>query len=197
MSKKFSKILIKKSNKKTIPNFVLGFTLIELLIVISLMGLLSFIVLASLDNARAKGRDSQVRLQEASLRAQAERYYSANGVYYKSEDDNVCVSTPNNLGFSGKPFDSNGLVENPSGLLKDVQDTVYLSSKLYVKMGSPGAWNQITCHASPNNWVVDIPNSNSKIEQASMYCIDSTGTNYRTKAITSNHIDCYETPLNP
>ena len=170
-----------------------GFTLLELLVVISLMALLSFIVLASLDNARAKGRDAQIQLQASSLRAQAERYYNAHGAYININDsvnDNVCVSNPTNLGFSGFPFDLNGLVVNSSGLLRDIQDTVYMDNKLYVKIDSPGSWNQVTCHASTNNWAVEIPMSDSTSINPRMYCIDGTGEYYKSTMLQMNDTDC-------
>jgi prepilin-type N-terminal cleavage/methylation domain-containing protein len=56
--------MIKTTNK--------GFTLIELLVVIAIIGILSSVVLASLNTARNKGADAAIKSQLAGLRAQAE-----------------------------------------------------------------------------------------------------------------------------
>jgi prepilin-type N-terminal cleavage/methylation domain-containing protein len=45
--------------KNTMPNLVSGFTIIELLVVVSIIGLLSTIILASLSTSKAKARDAQ------------------------------------------------------------------------------------------------------------------------------------------
>ena len=58
-----------------------GFTLIELLVVIAIIGLLSSIVLASLNTARAKARDAKRMEDLAQIRTALELYYSDHGYY--------------------------------------------------------------------------------------------------------------------
>ena len=65
-----------KSNK--------GFTLIELLVVIAIIGILSGIVLTSLNSARGKAEDAKVKADLSGLRSAAEIYYSDNNDSYGS-----------------------------------------------------------------------------------------------------------------
>ena len=58
-----------------------GFTLIELLVVIAIIGILSSVVLASLNTARNKGSDAAAKAGFAQIRNQAELYYDSVGSY--------------------------------------------------------------------------------------------------------------------
>ena len=58
-----------------------GFTLIELLVVIAIIGLLSSVILASLNGARKKGRDARRSADLKEVQLALELYYSNNGQY--------------------------------------------------------------------------------------------------------------------
>jgi type IV pilus assembly protein PilE len=67
-----------------------GFTLIELLVVIAIIGILSSVVLASLNTARAKGADAAIKSTINNARAQAELFYDGGN---PNTYLNVCAGT--------------------------------------------------------------------------------------------------------
>jgi prepilin-type N-terminal cleavage/methylation domain-containing protein len=69
-----------------------GFTLIELLVVIAIIGILSSVVLASLNTARDKGANAAIKSNLNNARAQAELFYDTGSTYL-----NVCTTGTNNI----------------------------------------------------------------------------------------------------
>ncbi len=67
--------MFKNKNKKS------GFTLIELLVVIAIIGILSSVVLASLNSARRKSRDARRVADLGQIRLALELYFDANRAY--------------------------------------------------------------------------------------------------------------------
>ncbi len=68
-------------NRTVTPKAVLGFTLIELLVVIAIIGILSSIVLASLNTARLKARDARRVADIKQLQLALQLFYDANSSY--------------------------------------------------------------------------------------------------------------------
>ena len=78
-----SKFFSRKANDK-------GFTLIELLVVIAIIGILSSVVLASLNSARTKARDARRVAGLKQIQIALELYYDANSKYPNVISSLVC-----------------------------------------------------------------------------------------------------------
>lgn len=98
---------------------VAGFTLIELLVVIAIIGMLSSVVLASLNSARGKANNSAVKENLQNIRAQAQLCYdtatTCNGSFAT-----VCIDTGvrqmyQAAGLAGGGNVASGLCNNAAG----------------------------------------------------------------------------------
>ncbi len=69
-----------------------GFTLIELLVVIAIIGVLSAVVLASLNTARSKGNDAAIQANLSTIQTQAELYYGDAGGNSYGTAGSVCTA---------------------------------------------------------------------------------------------------------
>jgi len=69
-----------------------GFTLIELLVVIAIIGILSSVVLASLNSARMKARDARRVADLKQIQVALELYYDAQNKYPTTIAGLVCAS---------------------------------------------------------------------------------------------------------
>ncbi|MDO8620137.1 MAG: type II secretion system protein [bacterium] len=85
-------------SKKSVRSGVRGFTLIELLVVISLIGLLSSIIYASLSKAREKSGDAKAVTDLNTLNTAVQLYYSDYGKWPPGSSAISYYSTLSGLG---------------------------------------------------------------------------------------------------
>lgn len=133
-----------------------GFTLIELLVVIAIIGILSSVVLASLNTARSKGSDASIKSQVNNMRAQAALYYDGTGDQSYGADNDSCDS--------GEMFSSTNS-DGLNTLVNGVKSTL--------------GTNTLTCHVASNTYAVS-----AQLKTSGYYCVDGSGLATTTSSNT-------------
>lgn len=155
-----------------------GFTLIELLVVIAIIGILSSVVLASLNTARNKGADASVKSNLGEARAQAELFYDANGNKYYSASG------------AGDVCNTAGLQGGVKGIYASVAAAATATGATVVQIGTAADATHAACHADTTGaaWAAQAP---LKAASGSYYCVDSTGNAVTsTTALATNAVVC-------
>jgi prepilin-type N-terminal cleavage/methylation domain-containing protein len=134
-----------------------GFTLIELLVVIAIIGILSSVVLASLNTARNKATDTSIQSNLANTRAEAELFYSSGNTY-----EGVCaLSGTAVIGDSVRAAD----------IAFDGAAPTYADA-------TAAAADAGQCHDSASAWAAAVP-----LKAGGYYCVDSTGKSTATTTV--------------
>lgn len=136
-----------------------GFTLIELLVVIAIIGILSAVVLASLNTARQKGSNAAVQSDLKSIQTQAAIYYSNNSSYGTATGETTITTTNVSSlpGVFGSPVIKNALSQA-------------------LKRGGSGT-SSYSIGLGGNSYAVAV-----SLQGGNWFCVDDSGTGTTTSA---------------
>ena len=148
-----------------------GFTLIELLVVIAIIGVLSAVVLASLNTARSKGNDAGVKANLATVGTQAVLYFSDNNSYGTFDNGTPGIAGTCPTSGAGSVFHDSTVVNAVAAALADAGET--------------GA---TACLATDTEYAITV--SRPETVNSTYWCVDSTGTHCGVSALISGEASC-------
>ena len=156
-----------------------GFTLIELLVVIAIIGILSSVVLASLNTARNKGTDAAIKSNLAEARAQAELFYDGNTNAYLT----------GSAGGTGDVCSATGVASGVKGINGAVLAAANAQGISAVTANAAGTGTNAVCNSAAASWAAQVPLKTAN----QWFCVDSAGngtTTGVTRLSSGTDYDC-------
>ncbi len=140
-----------------------AFTLIELLVVIAIIGILSAVILASLNTARARGNDASVESNLNTILTQSVLYYDTNNGYGTANATTTTTTAGNAC-----PATGNGIFSDPTIISAMKAATKSSGATTLFSVAS----SYMYCGSNAGYWEVIVPLSTNP---ANSWCVDSTG----------------------
>lgn len=137
-----------------------GFTLIELLVVIAIIGILSAVVLASLNTARSKGSDAAIQSDLTGIRTQAAIYFTDHNNYGSNDSSSTGCA------------DATTVFADPT-ITKQMDGAV-----------KANGGNVLSCNVAAKGAAYAV-SSPLVANPGTFFCVDSTGVSTTTTAAVS------------